>query len=724
MDVASPAMAPPFLDANISGRLQSYFQPYPQVSGYNLARPTETDRKRRDSILHNQGMAIGPILPYQQPFQRPVSEQDQYTQISGVNGPWTAPRGNDTRDIKASLASEPDQEPFRFCVTMNPNKLVDRSEMQKIRKHVMHDYLRKEGRKNPVERDARAAKSVQGGKRRRVKSDSKPVPPKSQNPAAPSQIFDMGHLTPQSMCDGTVGSFHGDSECDTQWASFSRTTSQAPSEPFADLASVPGSYAVPKETEHYSRAFAHKTNAPNSPSPFELVGFKVAPYHSWLQIAIPSVDLEKLKYDCARRLRSKVMASAWLPTLLQAKHSFLSTICISTAHDEAMRRLVFGSDGTKTRRLGAISEQLAVKNEVYAMINASLDDPKQATSDGTIIAVMNVLNSEMIGCNLTALEAHHQGLDLMVAMRGGLDELGVKGHLARTLTVTMLANAVLQEKPAGEMYLLYSRSQANFKTTKGTAFLESPIYHGEGYVHPNSLQTLDSETLKLLMEVWDLTCAFRASTVSSSGMTEHLAEQILNLELKRKTSHQTRDDRMVEAIHLAAKVYASILKQRTSFSQSRCDTQVRSTHPSGKSRPAAFVQIAHVLRYTDLDTCWAHVGLSGVLFWIVLVAAAAARRAKIKEVDDDAAHLANEREEEEARRWLTAVAVRCSILLGFENGSAVLSTLRNMLAVQEKLVKCSSVRRRRKACFDPKGTFARQNGFDDFAWDFLAAGEH
>ena len=72
------------------------------------------------------------------------------------------------------------------------------------------------------------------------------------------------------------------------------------------------------------------------------------------------------------------------------------------------------------------------------MINASLGDPDQRISDATIIAVMNIFNSEIIGCDASALKIHQKGLNEMISMRGGLDKLGVVGHLARTLCVTML----------------------------------------------------------------------------------------------------------------------------------------------------------------------------------------------------------------------------------------------------------------------------------------------
>jgi hypothetical protein len=166
----------------------------------------------------------------------------------------------------------------------------------------------------------------------------------------------------------------------------------------------------------------------------------VSPYHTWLQSANTAVDLEKLKFACGRRLRSCSMAKLWLPNLIRARHSFLSTICISAAHDEAMQSVVFGSESLSLRgsKKAVVYERLAVKNEVIAMINSSLDDPDQMTSDSTIIAVMNIFNSEIIGCDAGALKAHQNGLNRMISLRGGLDKLGVVGQIARTVSVAML----------------------------------------------------------------------------------------------------------------------------------------------------------------------------------------------------------------------------------------------------------------------------------------------
>jgi hypothetical protein len=129
--------------------------------------------------------------------------------------------------------------------------------------------------------------------------------------------------------------------------------------------------------------------------------------------------------------------------------------------------------------------------------------------------------------------------------------------------------------------------------------------------------------------------------------------------------------------------------------------------------PSAFVKIVRHLRHTDLDRIWG--GLSGILFWITLVAGAAAKKANLKDINE-AADLAIEREEEEARQWLAAVAVRCSIILGFEHGTATLGCLQNMLDIQDRLSRRGT--KQRQVVVGPARKAVSSNGFGDFALEF------
>jgi hypothetical protein len=617
-----------------------------------------------------------------------------------------------------------EQGSFRFFVTTNPNQLKDKVEMRKNRKHVMCDYLRKERCKAPGTRDIRAEAPIQTDKRRRLDSDTnKPV--KSLNLAAPSHIFGPGALTPQSSCDETARS-----ESEGTMTIASRPASQTPRGEFQNLALVP--QLMPYGEDEYPACECARSDSEDLsgtcecswperdligvPDLFSVLGFRVSPYHTWLQTTRIAVDLEKLKFVCGRRLRSCSMRKLWLPFIIRARHSFLSTLCISTAHDEAMQRVVFGSDSFRGAKKAVLYERLAVKSEVISMINTSMDDPQQRTSDATIIAVLNILNSEMISCDTSALKTHQRGLKKMISMRGGLDKLGVLGHLARTVTVTMLTNAVLQEETADDMYLLFAQMRTTTPPANDMLFPESPIYCGRKYRIVAQLLGA-SESLTSLEMVRRMTCVFLGHEGPNVEVLKYLHGQVWDVESECPEGVPSRQDRMNEAIRLTSRLYADALVGNVSFSHaSSFPTRPSSLAEQGHAEhPAAFVEIVRHLRHTDLDRVWG--GLSGVLFWISLVAGAAAKKAKLKDINE-AGDLAIEREEEEARQWLAAVAVRCSIILGFEHSTATLGCLQNMLDIQARLSR--SDMKQRQVVVGPARESVSSKGFGDFALEFLA----
>jgi hypothetical protein len=431
-------MAPPFLDPDMSGTTQSYAHTFPQSS---FAQPQPKSRLRHDSMLSRA--KIDPVYLDASPYTGGLSDASQKTASQSTRR--TLPQKSDS---------------FRFLVTTNPTQFKDKTLMQGNRKHVMKDFLRKERCKTPGTRDIRAEGPVEVDKRRRLVSDAKKAKRSTRNLAPPTRVFDTGVMTPQSSNDGAASSMLYGSDTEyTVTTSASRTVSHLVRHAGSNPAVIPHPVVDDQENDEQRERtcgggggvipYPMSCNClwPEQdgqdlgvPDLFSVLGFKVSPYHTWLQSANTAVDLEKLKYACGRRLRSISMAKLWLPNLILARHSFLSTICISAAHDEAMQRVVFGSESLSLRgsKKAVVYERLAVKSEVIAMINASLDDPEQRTSDATIIAVLNMLNSEIIGCDPGALKAHQEGLNKMISIRGGLDKLGVLGHLARTTSITML----------------------------------------------------------------------------------------------------------------------------------------------------------------------------------------------------------------------------------------------------------------------------------------------
>lgn len=439
-------MSPPFLDPNMSSIMQSYTHTMSPPN--HCARSQPTGRKRHDSMLPN-------------PHTSWRLAEGSGNSVDLNTSPFASHASN-TPSHAASYsdrsAKVPKQDSFRFLVTTNPTQFKNKALMRENRKHVMYDFLRKERCKTPGTRDIRAEGPAEVEKRRRLESDSKRTKV-SKHLAAPVRTLETGVLTPQSSNDGAASSLLYGSETEgTVMTLATRTASHTPCYSESLMALIPRSVAHDKEEGenpvctasgddmnlHPSSCSCHWPEQEGQdlsvPDLFSVLGFKVSPYHTWLQSANTAVDLEKLKYACGRRLRSCSMAKLWLPNLIRARHSFLSTICISAAHDEAMQRVVFGSESLSLRgsKKAVVYERLAVKSEVISMINASMDDPNQRISDATIIAVLNIFNSEIIACDASALDIHQKGLNQMISMRGGLDKLGVLGHLARTTTVTML----------------------------------------------------------------------------------------------------------------------------------------------------------------------------------------------------------------------------------------------------------------------------------------------
>lgn len=226
-----------------------------------------------------------------------------------------------------------------------------------------------------------------------------------------------------------------------------------------------------------------------------------------------------------------------------------------------------------------------------------------------------------------------------------------------------------------------------------------------------------SDSLRLLELLQKMTFMFQAEGQSKTAALGYFHRQVLSFKSKLlRSSESTRPGRIYEAIRLTARIYADALVGNMEFSQaSSFSTQRDDSGAEIVGSPAAFVEIVHHLRQTDLDRMWG--GLSGILFFIVMVAGASAKKAQVKELTE-AADLANERQEDEARRWLAAVAVRCSIVLGFEHGDSLLGTFKNMLFIQDKL--SGRDRIMRQVVIGPDRRAAPLHGFGDYAWEFLA----
>lgn len=300
--------------------------------------------------------------------------------------------------------------------------------------------------------------------------------------------------------------------------------------------------------------------------------------------------------------------------------------------------------------------------------------------------------------------------------------------------------AALRETLPHSDFIHYAEKQDARMPTSVAALPESPLYsRPEGYLSLTKILPRHSRIFGILDADRTLARAFAAQYAEPSNKntglsrrgntnTAHNAEDIGSLATRIFAFHscaesdfETMPERYTyEAIRVASRIFAHGLANRIPFSEAAAQLQ--------DSAPCSFPMHVHVrdaLLKTDTTDCWGH--LAGVLFWISLVVGAAANPAAASE-----GHLARQTtsDEEDARKFLAAIAVRCSILLGFSFAPSIIATMKRMIGIQQVLRKgkdspgptgdppgVTGVRH----CYGPPTPrrAIAQKGFVDFAQDFL-----
>lgn len=157
-------------------------------------------------------------------------------------------------------------------------------------------------------------------------------------------------------------------------------------------------------------------------------------------------------------------------------------------------------------------------------------------------------------------------------------------------------------------------------------------------------------------------------------------------------SQPDQPDPIYDAILLCARLYASAIWYKIPLS-----TAGRPAKPGDRVQhifcgvtPST---IRKAILRTDLFSCWDE--MIGVLLWVVFVAGAASNATASTHTDADPTGSTHGHAQENVegtagegnkeRRWLVALAVRCSILLSFEHTAAVTGALQRLLIVQDLL---------------------------------------
>jgi hypothetical protein len=159
------------------------------------------------------------------------------------------------------------------------------------------------------------------------------------------------------------------------------------------------------------------------------------------------------------------MGQHWIPTLVKSPNAFLSTLCIASAHYDAI----------KDRDIESV-QTTALRQEVIYLIQQSLLNPQAKVDDYNVIALTQLIASEIIAGEEAALTFHEGGVEAMVTARGGLNRLGANGRLASTLSWVSLESAILRETTPRSMYTNFCAANLSRNYPNTATIPESPLF--------------------------------------------------------------------------------------------------------------------------------------------------------------------------------------------------------------------------------------------------------
>ncbi|EAT85545.2 hypothetical protein SNOG_06894 [Parastagonospora nodorum SN15] len=148
------------------------------------------------------------------------------------------------------------------------------------------------------------------------------------------------------------------------------------------------------------------------PQPFQSIGKSLDPFRTMFQASHPGVSVEELKFHCSRYFGTRALGKYWIPTALSYPHTFLGTLCLATAYHDVIHELELESVQT-----------IALRQEVIHLVGRNMLDPETRVSDHNIMAIIQLIISEVIGREESGLTWHENGIEGMICQRGGLEKL-------------------------------------------------------------------------------------------------------------------------------------------------------------------------------------------------------------------------------------------------------------------------------------------------------------
>lgn len=351
-----------------------------------------------------------------------------------LGAPDTSTGCNPASQPSTRQALQSKRRDYRFSIVTDPTERTSRSEMQAIRRHVMKDFFNtsggdpriKRGQKRGTSRheSVKACTSLDSGDRATSKATSMTLS------SATRQVGTDTYMANQDWLRCLLCSSGRSCLSQPQQAIIWKGAKNVIYRPllFSGDATL---YCASKMTDVLSLPSDISTS--------------IDPFDSWPSSLAPAVPLERFEWICAGGLdgfdhklhaaayraqsycrRCNHLTQDYIPALMGSSSAFYSSLCVLSGYNDVMAHELLPLD----KQNGPESYfRTALRQRVLRMIryNISRDD----IGDGSVIAIFHILHSEFMTADSKSIHAHQAGLDEMVRNRGGLNNLGLHGFLAK-----------------------------------------------------------------------------------------------------------------------------------------------------------------------------------------------------------------------------------------------------------------------------------------------------
>ncbi|CAG7563700.1 unnamed protein product [Fusarium equiseti] len=118
-------------------------------------------------------------------------------------------------------------------------------------------------------------------------------------------------------------------------------------------------------------------------------------------------------------------------------NEFMNMWVPCTVQDPLLLQIVLFTSACFLTETGDMPKKLRYiyQGHVYMMLNKQLGDANAQKNDTLLLAVVQMISDAWYWGETTHLQTHLQGLKVMVRMRGGLGQLGLRGYLAKMILV-------------------------------------------------------------------------------------------------------------------------------------------------------------------------------------------------------------------------------------------------------------------------------------------------